>query len=57
MSTPTVSQLLADPCITYRLKDWLREAFTGDPLDAYYDAQLLADVLKRRMDEALGEER
>ena len=56
MSAPSVPELLADPCITYRLKAWLREALAADPLDAYYDALLLAEVLKRRMEEALGME-
>jgi hypothetical protein len=50
MSTPSVQQVLEDPCVHYRLKNWLREALNADPLDAYYDAQLLADVLKQRVD-------
>jgi hypothetical protein len=50
MSTPSVQQVLEDPCINYRLKNWLREALKGDARDAYYDAQLLADVLKQRID-------
>jgi hypothetical protein len=56
MSTPAIPELLSDPCITFRLKNWLREALAADPLDAYYDAQLLADVLRQRVDEILGTE-
>jgi hypothetical protein len=55
MSAPSVQQVLEDPCVTYRLKNWLREALNADALDAYYDAQLLADVLKQRIDEILKE--
>lgn len=53
MSTPAIPELLDDPCINFRLKRWLREALAGDPLDAYYDAQLLAAALKQRIDELL----
>jgi hypothetical protein len=53
MSTPSVQQVLEDPCINYRLKNWLREALKADALDAYYDAQLLADVLRQRLDQIL----
>jgi hypothetical protein len=56
MSTPGISELLSDPCVTFRLKNWLREALGTDPVDAYYDAQLLADVLRQRVDELLGTE-
>ena len=54
MSTPAIPELLSDPCITFRLKNWLREALSADPLDSCYDAQLLADVLRQRVDEILG---
>jgi hypothetical protein len=53
MSTPSVQQVLEDPCVNHRLKNWLREALKADALDAYYDAQLLADVLKQRIDQIL----
>jgi hypothetical protein len=53
MSTPSVEQVLEDPCVHYRLKKWLREALAADALDAYYDAQLLADVLRQRVDQIL----
>jgi hypothetical protein len=53
MSTPSIQQVLEDPCVNYRLKNWLREALAADALDAYYDAQLLADVLKQRVDQIL----
>jgi len=38
------------------LKRWLREALTADPLDACYDAQLLAAVLRQRVEELLETE-
>ena len=53
MNTPSVEQVLEDPCVHYRLKNWLREALKADALDAYYDAQLLADVLRQRLDQIL----
>jgi len=53
MSTPSVQQVFEDPCINYRLKNWLREALKADALDAYYDVQLLADVLRQRVDQIL----
>ena len=53
MSTPSVQQVLEDPCVHYRLKKWLREALKADALDAYYDAQLLADVLRQRLDQIM----
>jgi hypothetical protein len=56
MSTPSIPELLTDPCITFRLKNWLREALAADPLDAYYDAQLLAAVLRQRVEELLETE-
>jgi hypothetical protein len=53
MSTLSVQQILDDPCVHYRLKKWLREALAADALDAYYDAQLLADVLRQRVNQIL----
>jgi hypothetical protein len=53
MSTPSIQQVLEDPSVHYRLKRWLRESLAGDALDAYYDAQLLADVLRQRVDQIL----
>jgi hypothetical protein len=53
MSTPSVQQVLEDPCVHFRLKRWLPEALEADALDAYYDAQLLADVLRQRVDQIL----
>jgi hypothetical protein len=53
MSTPSVQQVLEGPCVHYRLKKWLREALKADALDAYYDAQLLADVLRQRLDQIM----
>jgi len=51
---PPDSELLADPCISYWLKGQMRVTEARDVLDAYYDALLLAKVLRRRVDVALG---
>jgi hypothetical protein len=53
VTTPSVQQVLEDPCVNYRLKRWLRETLAADALDAYYDAKLLADVLRQRVDQLL----
>jgi len=47
---PTIEQLLESQSGSYWLKDALRASLKRDLLDAYYDAQLLADALKVRLD-------
>ena len=48
-----VDSVLASDGVHFLVKDTLREALTKDPNDAYHDIQLVADILKARMDETL----
>ena len=49
-TTHTVDTLAADPCASYRLKSWVRDALNADPVDALADAEALVDALKARLD-------
>ena len=51
---PTIEQLIKSKSGSYWLKDALRASLGRDLLDAYYDAQLLADMLKVRLDSLLA---
>jgi hypothetical protein len=51
---PAISDVLSNPSVHNRVKNWLREGLNADCVDAYYDALLLAQLLKRRMDQDLG---
>jgi len=51
---PPEAELLADPCLSYWLKDAIRQAEQRDVVDAYNDALLLAAILLRRVDTALS---
>jgi hypothetical protein len=51
---PTPEQVYNSASASYWLKDALRQALNRDCVDAYYDAKQLADMLKDRMDKALG---
>jgi len=51
---PTIKQLLESQSVSYWLKDALQASLGRDLLDAYYDAQLLADMLKVRLDNLLA---
>ena len=55
-SVPTIEQAMADPGIHNLTKDILMDVLDrqADPLDAYYDVQLAADILKTRLDVLLG---
>jgi len=50
---PSISQIIADPSVRFRIKEWLRQGLSADPVDAYYDALLVAELLKHRMDQDL----
>lgn len=50
---PAVSQVMADPSVHFRVKEWLRQGLSADPVDAYYDALLVAELLKQRMEQDL----
>ena len=43
-----VRAVLADDAVSYRLKRWLREALTADPVDAARDAATLSLLLNAR---------
>ena len=51
---PTIEAVLASPSVHNLTKDTLRAALTKDLVDAYHDIQLVADLLKARMDRELG---
>ena len=55
MALPTIEQVLASPATHYWLKDALQSALTKDPVDASYDAELLAKLLRARLDSILGQ--
>jgi len=48
---PTVAEILRSLTASDWLRNALRASVQRDPLDAYYDAQLLASILKTRKDE------
>jgi hypothetical protein len=48
MLTPTINEVLNNPCTSYWLKDAIRTAFNRDILDALRDAELLAKLLDNR---------
>lgn len=52
--TKHIAAVLADPAVHQLVKDTLRAALTKDPVDAYFDIELAADLLKERMDAELG---
>jgi len=52
---PTIEQVLQSQTTSFWLVNALRASIQRDPLDAYYDAQLLADILKMRKDELLNQ--
>lgn len=50
----TPEALLGASDVSYWLKDALRSALKRDPMDAAADAELLAEVLRRRCESALS---
>lgn len=48
-----IDDILASNSVHFLAKGTLRAALTKDPVDAYHDIQLVADILKVRMNEAL----
>ncbi len=53
MTTPTVEQVLTDPCAHDWLKAALLSALTKDVVDVANDAEVLAAVLRARCDAIL----
>ncbi len=51
MEGPSLEDVLADPCVSYELKNTLRRWIERDPVDALADAELLCRVLYRRLDD------
>lgn len=51
---PSDAELLANPCVSYWLKNAIRDASNRDVVDAANDAELLYAVLIRRVDTALA---
>jgi hypothetical protein len=49
-----LDELMGDPCVSFWLKDALRSSLDRDPLDAYYDSDILQSILKARMEALLG---
>lgn len=47
-----VAMVLADPAVSYWLKDALRGALRRDPVDAYRDARLLVELLASAPEQA-----
>lgn len=45
-----IEEALADPTVHNLTKDTLRAALDKDIVDAYFDVQLAADLLKDRME-------
>ncbi len=55
MSKIDIVKVLADPSIRYWVKSAINNLLERDPVDAYKDASLLAQIFKQRMDELLEE--
>jgi hypothetical protein len=53
MNEPTIQKVLNSPSTSYWLKNALDSALNRDVVDAAYDAQLLADLLKSRMNQTI----
>lgn len=51
---PTLEAILAEPSASHWLKDALRSAQSGDPVDAARDAELLTLVLAGRAEASLA---
>lgn len=49
-----IKRLLSDPCVSFWLRNALLMALQRDPVDAAFDAELLALVLGKRADLLLG---
>jgi hypothetical protein len=53
-SNQRIAQLLADPSASFWIKDAIRALSERDPIDALGDAELLAEVMKERLDGLLA---
>lgn len=48
-----IDEILASPSASFWLKDALRKVRDRDPVDAVADAEVLAEVLRERLDSIL----
>lgn len=46
----SIEEILADPSVSFWLKDALRSALDRDPVDAWKDTDLLTVILRERVD-------
>lgn len=51
---PSITAVLESPCIHTYMKDALRVFLTRDPVDAANDAELLAELLRQRLENIQG---
>lgn len=51
--SPTVTEILASPCTHNYLKDALHVFLQKDPIDAVNDAELLAELMRQRVENFL----
>jgi len=49
----TIPEILESPCVHNYLKDALRVFLTKDPVDAVNDAELLAQLMRQRVENYL----
>ena len=54
MTRTEEDMLLSDPCLSYWLKQAIRDSRERDVVDAYHDAKLLSELLLERANTALG---
>jgi hypothetical protein len=52
----TLKEILADPSISYWLKDAIRTAYERDPVDALHDARWLIKLLGDRYTQIVNRE-
>jgi len=55
LSTEEIDQVLADPAVSFWLKDSLVAALSRDPVDAANDADVLVRLLSERCREILNQ--
>jgi hypothetical protein len=53
MITPNIQKALESNGVRFLAKNFLREAMTKDCVDAVYDARLVYELLKERMEKIL----
>lgn len=53
MSKIDIVEVLADPCVRYWVKSSINTLLEKDPVKAYQDAALVAEIFKQRLDEIM----